>query len=169
MLNVRSVLAIICFSSHRRLKIGLERLKIYQNEAMELVDKDFKEKIKKNNVLRPHSLWFGLLSPPCRLQAALFALLESLSYSASDFCVLEWWKSFFFLFSLLGIVVVAEKKHGKLLIVGILFVARSSEIRFTTHKRANLASRQIKLGIGRVFPWRKSYFADCCCLQIILT
>ena len=58
----------------------------------------------------------------------------------------------FFLFSLLGIVVVAEKKHGKLLIVGILFVARSSEIRFTTHKRANLASRQIKLGIGRVFP-----------------
>ena len=61
---MRSVLAIICISSHRRLKIGLERLKIYQNEAMELVDKDFKEKVKKNNVLRPHSLWFGLSSPP---------------------------------------------------------------------------------------------------------
>ena len=32
---------------------------------MELVDKDFKEKVKKNNVLRPHGLWFGLSSPPC--------------------------------------------------------------------------------------------------------
>ena len=35
--------------------------------------------------------------------------------------------------------------HGKLLIEGILFVAW--KIRFTTHKRANLAGRQIKLRI----------------------
>ena len=47
--NAKSVLAIVCILNHRRLKIGLKRLKICQNEAKGLVDTDFEEKIKKNN------------------------------------------------------------------------------------------------------------------------
>ena len=62
---MRSVLAIVCISIHWRHKIGLEMLKIHQNEAKELVEKDVKEKVKKNDVLQPHGLWFGLSSPPC--------------------------------------------------------------------------------------------------------
>ena len=35
------------FLNHRRLKIGLKRLKICQNEAKGLVDTDFEEKLRK--------------------------------------------------------------------------------------------------------------------------
>ena len=50
------MLAIGCILNHQRLKNGLKRLKICQNEAMGMVDTDFEEKIKKNSDMRPQDV-----------------------------------------------------------------------------------------------------------------
>ena len=54
--NGKSVLAIVCILNHQRLKNGLKRLKICQNEAMGMVDTDFEEKIKKSSDMRPQDV-----------------------------------------------------------------------------------------------------------------
>ena len=42
-----------------------KRLKIHQNEATELIHKEFEEKFKEHNIHRPQSLCLDTIEPPC--------------------------------------------------------------------------------------------------------